>query len=607
MPEQARRARRLAAAAIVALAVLAYLPSLRNGFIWDDDRYVTDNTELRSAAGLASIWLTPGAPEHLYHQYYPLVHTTFWVEHHLWGDHAAGYHAVNVLLHALCALLAWRVLVRLRVRGAWLAAALFAVHPVHVESVAWITERKNLLSAAFALGATLAWLGFAGLDPARPSAAGRARWYGLAFGLFACALLSKTVACTLPVAFLLVLWWKRGRIRAREVAQLAPFLAAGLALGLLTASIERTSVGAAGAAWDLSLAERCLIAGRAVCFYAAKLAWPSGLTFIYPRWALDAGDARQWLFVAAVAAAIAALWAARRRIGKGPLVAALFFVLTLSPALGFVDVYPMRFSFVADHFQYLASVGPIALVAAAGASLAAARGARVVLAAAALAALGSLTWQRQAAYANEEQLWRDTLARNPACWMAHNNLGMVLVRSGREPEAVAHFEAALALNPDDEKAQCNLGTSRLKAGRVDDAIEHLQRAVRIDPGYPEARNNLGTALAHAGRPAEAFAQYEQALRLRPDYAEAHYNFALALAAAGRLDDAVAHYEDALRIEPANADAHNNLGNALAQAGRLQEALPHFERAVQLDPRSAAARANLARAQALLRAGPPRGN
>src|SRR5262245_5498833 len=217
MPELARRARRLAAAALVALTVLVYLPSLRNGFIWDDDRYVTDNAELRSAAGLASIWLTPGAPEHLYHQYYPLVHTSFWIEHHLRADHAAGYHAVNVLLHALATVLLWRVLARLRVRGAWFAAALFAVHPVHVESVAWITERKNLLSAAFALGSALAWLSFSGLDRARP-AAGRARWWLLSFALYACALLSKTVACTLPVALLLVTWWKRGRVRARDVA-----------------------------------------------------------------------------------------------------------------------------------------------------------------------------------------------------------------------------------------------------------------------------------------------------------------------------------------------------------------------------------------------------
>jgi tetratricopeptide (TPR) repeat protein len=597
-------AQRLAAAAIVVLTVLAYLPSLRNGFIWDDDQYVTENKELRSAAGLASIWLTPGAPEHSYHQYYPLVHTTFWIEYHLWQAKAAGYHLVNIALHALVAVLLWRVLTRLEVPGAWVAAAVFALHPLQVESVAWITERKNVLSAVFYLAAALAYLTFAGLDRARPAAAGRWRLYMLAFGLFVCALLSKTVTCTLPAALLLVIWWKRGRLGWRDGALLAPFVVVGAGLGMLTASIEQTSVGAVGADWNLSWADRCLIAARALWFYAGKLAWPASLTFNYPRWTIDARALWQWMFVLGGAVVVVVLWAARRRLGTGPLVAVLFFALTAAPALGFVNVYPMRFSFVADHFQYLASAGLITLAAATGAMasrLASPTGQRTgaLATVAVLGLLGIQTWRQQHVYANEETLWRDTLAKNPQAWLAHNNLGMVLVHTDREPEAIGHFEEAIRINPADEKAHCNLGAARLKAARVDEAIEQFERALQIDPGYAEAHNDLGTALVQAGRADEALAHYAEALRLKPRFAEAHYNWALALMRMGRVDDAVGHYEEALRIAPDNAEAHSNLGIALAQSDRLPEAIDQFEQALQLDPQTVGARNNLGYAHYVL--------
>ncbi len=249
---------------------------MHGGFIWDDDDYVQDNPTLRSLAGLGQIWFQPGATR----QYYPLVHTTYWLEYRLWGLDPTGYHVVNVILHALSAVVVWRILSRLQVPGAWAAAALFALHPVHVESVAWITERKNALSGAFYLSAAWAYL--------RYEAARRPRWYGAALVLFAAALLSKTVTCTLPAALLLVLWWKGQTPMRRPAVALGPFFVLAVAMSAVTVWMERHSVGAWGPEWDLSLVERGLIAGRALWFYAAKLLVPLDLAFIYLRWAIDA-------------------------------------------------------------------------------------------------------------------------------------------------------------------------------------------------------------------------------------------------------------------------------------------------------------------------------
>ncbi len=346
------KGRRAVAALVLIVATLAaYVPAMQGGFIWDDDDYVTDNAALRSLAGLAAIWLQPGAVP----QYYPLTFTSLWLDYQLWGVAPAGYHVVNVLLHGTNAVLVWLVLRRLALPGAWLAAMVFALHPVHVESVAWITERKNVLSGAFYLGALLAYLRFAGLG-APAAEAERWRSYALAVALFVCALLSKTVTCTLPAVILLLLWWKRGRVTRAEASATVPLFVVGACLALVTIWMERTHVGAQGAAWLLSPIDRALIAGRAVWFYAATLAWPHPLTFVYPRWEIDAGAWWQYLFPLAAAAVTALLFFARARIGRGPLVAVLCFGVTLAPALGFVDVYPMRYSFVADHYQYLASV-----------------------------------------------------------------------------------------------------------------------------------------------------------------------------------------------------------------------------------------------------------
>jgi tetratricopeptide (TPR) repeat protein len=516
------------AALLVLMTLAAYLPALRGGFIWDDDAYIVENQALRSWDGLRRIWVEPGATP----QYYPLTFTSFWLEHQLWEQQPFGYHLVNVLLHAANAVLLWLALRQLQVTGAWWIAAAFALHPVAVESVAWITERKNVLSGLFYLLAALTHL--------------RQR-RAVSLALFVCALLSKTATCSLPAVLLLLTWWKTGRVTKRDVAALLPFFAAGLALGLVTVWVEKHVAGATGAEWALSLGQRCLLAGRALWFYAGKLVWPVNLSFIYPRWELDTGAAWQYLFPLGVLAVLAGLW---RWASKDALVGVLFFVITLAPALGFFDVYPFRYSYVADHFQYLASIGLIAL--AAGSIRRAAPQIRLV-GVPVLLALGILTWKQTHIYRDLETLWRDTLAKNPQAWLAHYNLGVILHNRGNPLEAIGHYEQALRLKPDLAEPHYNWGNALADLGRLGEAVAQYQEALRLRPGYVDAMNNLGVALAQLGRVPEAIQQWEQVVRIAPHLAEPHNNLGKAFATQGRTAAAVAQFRIALELARQNGN------------------------------------------------------
>ncbi len=590
----------LLAAVLVVLVLAAYLPALRCGFIWDDNAYVTENRALRSPEGLGKIWLKPRTTP----QYYPMVFTSFWVEYHLWRLQPVGYHLVNVLLHAVNAVLLWRLLRRLEVAGAWWAAAMFALHPVMVESVAWVTERKNVLSCLFYLLAVLAYFRFRPLTDGKAVKARDWRFYPLVLVLFLCALLSKTVTCSLPAALVLLVWWKNGRVEKRDAVALAPLFVLGAALGFVTVWLEKYHVRASGTEWALSFAQRCLLAGRVLWFYAGKLFWPDQLTFIYPRWEIDAGAAWPYLFPLGALAVLITLWLLRSRMGKGPLVAVLFFTGTLAPALGFLDVFPFRYSYVADHFQYLASIGLIALAVGAGAAIARWAGPRgrrlgTLTAAAVLLMLGVSTGRQTHIYENLETLWRDTLAKNPSAWIAHNNLGSALERAGHLEEAMAHYELALRIKPDQAEAHYNLGLALAQEGRTRDAIAQYEQALQIKPDDAETHNNLGNALLQVGDFDQAAGHFETALRIKPDYAAAHYNLGLALVQLGRELEAIPHWEQAVRLKPDFAEAHSNLGLALAHAGRVQEAISHHEEAVRLKPDSARAENNLARLLATL--------
>ncbi|MBV8841949.1 MAG: tetratricopeptide repeat protein [Bryobacterales bacterium] len=560
---------------IFVLLVMAYLPALEGGLLWDDDAYVTP-PELQSAQGLGRIWFDLGATA----QYYPFVYSAFWIEHRIWGDATLGYHLVNIIFHTISACLILAIMRRLFLPGAWLGALIFALHPVFVESVAWITEQKNTLSGVFYLSAALLYLRF---DESR-----KRKLYFWAFTLFLLAILSKSVTATLPAALLVVLWWRHGKLDSKnDVAPLAPWLAVGIGGGIVTAWMERKFVGAEGVQFDLSFVQRLLIAGRALWFYCAKLVWPVNLMFVYPRWNIDAHAPLQYLFLAGVLIVAAGLiWMARR--WRGPLAGFLFFAGTLMPALGFLNVYPFLFSYVADHFQYLASLGVI-VPAAGGLAMA---GRRVPPAAAwagsvIVTALMLLTWSQSGAYRSAETLYRETLARNPGAWMAEGNLGSELMKiPGRTAEAVPHLQAALRLNPGLAEAHNNLGLILSDdPQRLNDAISEFQAALRSKPNYAEAHNNLGSALSDAGRREEAIGEFRKALAIRPNYAEAHNNLGSALSELpDRLPAAIAEFQAALAINPNLAEAHANFAAALARApGRLQEAIYQMELAVRLRP------------------------
>jgi protein O-mannosyl-transferase len=573
----------LKAGLILLLTLAAYLPVLQAGYIWDDDDYVTENPALADASGLRHIWLDPSATP----QYYPLVFTTFWAEYHLWGLNPTGFHVVNVLLHALAAVLLWRMLLRLRLPGAWLAAALFAAHPVAVESVAWVTERKNVLSIVFYLAAALAYWRWQTPPLAtgrrQPAAGSALRWYFIALALFVGALLSKTVACSFPAAMLLVIYWQRGRVTLKEAAPLLPFFALGLGLGWLTAHLEKTHVGAQGADWALTFGQRCLIAGRALWFYAGKLAWPANLTFIYPRWEVSTAVAWQWAFPVTALAVVAGLWAGRKRLGRGPLVAVLFFAGTLFPALGFINLYPMRYSFVADHFQYLACLGLIALAAAGLARL------PRPLSAAALClpfGLAALTWQQAHIYQDQETLWRDTLKKNPGCWMAHNNLGLILADQHKTAEAEAHYSEALRLRPGYPEALNNVGTVLLAENRLAEARDYFDRACKADPNYAESLSNLGVVQFKQGDTNAAVQTLNRALALDPDSVASLVNLSTVLSAGGRAAEAAGYLERVLQRHPGQPTARLNLGLACLVLGRTDDAVVQFKEGLRYSPRDA---------------------
>jgi Flp pilus assembly protein TadD len=540
---------------LVILTMAAYLPAWNGTPIWDDDAHLT-KPELRSLEGLARIWTQPGATQ----QYYPLVHSLFWAEHQLWGDWPPGYHLLNILLHCVSALLLVRILRRLEIPGAWLAAAIFALHPIQVESVAWISELKNMLSGVFYFGSVLVYLKF---DRTRNLAS-----YVAALALFALGLMSKTVIGTLPGAMLVIFWWKRGRLSwKQDVLPLIPFFLLGTAAGIFTAWLEQNLIGAEGSEYNYSVLERVLIAGRDIWFYLGKLFWPKDLIFVYPRWQVSQTLWWQYLYPAATLLSLAVLAWLRRR-SRAPLAAGLFFIGTLSPALGFLNVYPFRYSLVADHFQYLASVGVIALVAT-GITLLLKLGqdwrwmGGCVLCVALLGTLAILTWRQSATYTDIETLWQTTIKRNPAAWMAHDNLGTVLLKKGKWEEAAVHFRKALEIKADDVTGQANLGNVLLQNGQVDEAIAQYRKALEIKPNDAEIHYDLGGAFLHNGQVDDAIAQYQKTLEIKPGYADAYNNLGLALFQKGQLDDAIAQYQKALETNPQSPQARANLAWVLA--------------------------------------------
>jgi protein O-mannosyl-transferase len=554
------------------ITIIVYQPVWYAGFIWDDDVFLTDNPVLKQADGLYRLWFTASTPD-----YFPMTSSMLWLEWCLWGNHPLGYHLVNVLLHAFSAVLWWRVLLRLKIPGAWLAAAIFALHPVNVESVAWITERKNTLAMFFYAAVLLSYLKF--------EDTGNRRWYGFALAGFALALLSKTAVAPLPVVLLGLAWWRRGRVAWQDVRRSVPFFLLAAALALVTIWFQsHQAIGHTVVRTD-NFWSRLAGASWAVWFYLYKALLPLNLIFVYPRWQINARNVLSYVPLLLLLAALVLFWRKRQSWGKAGLFGLGYFVLMLLPILGFLDIYFMRFSLVADHWQYFAIIAPIALAAAFIRTR--------VPAVALLLVLGVLTWNQCRMYADVETLWQDTLKKNPDCWMAQNNLGRALSQERQTGEAIECFKKAIEIEPHNAEAYNNLGYALFQNGEADKAITYLQQALAIKPDFAEVENNLGAVLFQKGEVDEAMTHYQKAVAIQPDFAEAYNNMGNIFLQKGQVDEAIAQYQTAIKFNPDFADACNNLGAAFSQKGKLDEAIVQYQMAIRIEPGNAEAHNNLA--------------
>ena len=551
------------AVALLAITLLAYLPVASAGFVWNDDD-LTAILALIQQQGLSAVWFSSEA-----FNYWPMTWSSYWIEHQLLGnDPATGlpdptsYHVVNVLLHAAASLLLWRVLLRLEIPGAWLAAAVFAVHPVNVESVAWITQRKNVLAMVFYLLALCQFLEFERTNrPLRLVAAVAA---------FLLAMLSKGAVVALPLVLLLLAWWRRGRVTRKDLLCSIPFLVVAVVMSGVEIWFQQVKAIGEETIRDAGLVERLMATGPVAWFYLQKALLPIELAFVYPLWQFDTSQAAQWLPLAAGLAVLGTLiWATRKGLDRGPLAAVLYTLFCLGPVLGLVDIYYFRYSLVADHYQYVAMPGLIVLVVAAAARFAHRHTIdRVTLRVASLglvAVLGGLTWQQVDIYQTPQQLWRDTLARNPGCWLAHNQLANLVNSSQKVDDARQHYLEALRL------------------------IEHQFGADHVETA--RVHNNLGMLLGQSARvdsdPAmmlQAITHLETACRIDPDRSEYIESLAGVLKEQGQIERAIVRLRDFVARHPDAAGTWTVLADCLVAVGRGAEADEARRRSRQADPR-----------------------
>jgi Flp pilus assembly protein TadD len=574
---------------LVVLTFVTYAPVLRGGFTWDDDALITNNRIIKDPNGLRKLWFTTQARD-----YYPMTGSLYWLEWRAWGNNATGYHVLNVLLHAANAGLVWMVLRRLKIPGAWLAALIFAVHPVNVATVAWVSEQKNTLSLLFAAAAALFWLRFC--DD------GRWRWYGFSLTAFLLALLSKSAVVMLPVALLGCVWWMRGRVRWRDVWRSVPFFIISLVLGLVTVWFQYHQAMQGNLIRNDSFLARLAAAGWVPWFYLSKALLPVDLMVIYPKWQIDAGHWVSYVPGVLLVVCFLVFWWKRRTWGRPLLFGLAYFVVMLFPVMGFFDQGFYSYSLVADHWQYYSIVGVIALAIAAGNAVCRRIGRRhrhwgTVAAVAVVMAMGVGSWQRSFVYASDERLWRDNVAKNPHAWLAWLNLGLNRYWAGDPDIAVGYFEEALRIDPDVADTHSGLGIALLQLGRTQEAVLHLEQAVRIDPDDADAHNALALALLRLGRAQEAIPHFEQALRINPDDVDAHINLGNALFQGGKVSEAFSHYQQALRLDPDSPLAHEDLGVALEKLGRVPEAIEQYRQALKLNPDLTAAREAIERLRA----------
>jgi tetratricopeptide (TPR) repeat protein len=569
------------AAGLVLLTFAAHFPALDNGFIWDDDDHFTANSAMTSADGLRKIWTSLAVS-----RYYPFTLTTFWAQRRLWGLSPLPYHAVTIALHGVNAALLFVLLRKLEVRAAWVAAALWAVHPVNVESVAWITELKNTQSGAFFFLALLCFLEFEDRT--------KRLWGALSILCFAAAILSKPSAVVLPPILLLCAWWRRGRLTRGDFIHAAPFFALALAVSLLTIHEQQNQIDRVPHDWSIGFVGRFAVAGRAPWFYLWKTVWPANLMFVYPRWEINAHAPISFLPWLGTAVGAVALWRLRsRRWARACSFGLGYFVIALLPVLGFFDIFYFRYSFVADHFQYLASIGLTALVAAGAATWMPQRTAKECLAAVAIGLLGLLSWKHAQTFHDDETLWRDTLLRNPTAFLAQNNMGVLLLGRRQYADCEKYFRKAVRLKPHYLEGLTNLGLTLTALGNYAEAEQQLQEALRIQVDSWKAHYFLAHLYYLQKRPAESEREFRRAIVADPTIADSYYDLGNLLQEQHRYTEAVENYRKAIEQDSTSVNAYLALAKSLTIQGKYADAMSMFRRGLTVEPRHLVMRNELA--------------
>lgn len=599
---------------LVILVFVSYSPVINGEFIWDDDTFLTNNPIMTKPDALKRFWASTESPD-----YFPLVSTSLWLQRLLWGLDPVGYHVFNIIIHTFNAIALWFLLCKLKFRFAWMAAAIFALHPVHAESVAWITEIKNLQSTLFFFLTLICYLNF--LEKQKRG------WYIASLLLYLMALFSKTSVVMLPLILLLYHWWEDSSLKQKYITNSIPFFVFSIVFSLVTIWFQYNSAGATGKPWSVEFPERVFIAGKAVWFYFGKLLFPVDLIFIYPRWSMDLRLLNSYFPAVTLVALMIVLWVKRKGYGRPLLAGFGYFVINLFPVLGFFNIYFMRYSFVADHWQYLASPGIIVLAVwlvismldqvsslhnyssmppAPGnvfrkgllnknSQFPAIALTKVSIGFLLLFFLVVSTYNRAGVFQKSFLIWEDTLKKNPNAWMAHNNIGVELEKQNKWQEAEAHYKEAVRINPHYAPAHDNLGLMLKQKNKFDEAAVHFRNAIHEDPEFWESFNNLGYALIMLGKTDEAVTYFQQALQINPYSIEAHNNLANILDTKGKKEEARKHYWEALRINPDNAEIHNNIGTILLADKKYLEAIDHFRKAIQINPTLKTARNNLSSA------------
>jgi tetratricopeptide (TPR) repeat protein len=558
---------------------------------YDDDLYVYENAKVEDGLSLKGLaWVFTHTDCYLYH---PLTMLSLMGNYQLHGLHAGWYHFTNVLLHTASVILLFLIL-RQMTGALWrsaFVAAVFAIHPLRVESVAWVAERKDVLSAFFFMLTIGAYVRYA-----------RHPWslahYGLVMLLFALGLMCKPTVVTLPFVLLLLDYWPLHRFeQPRKLSGLIlekiPLLALAAGASVITTMTVLAAGNSIPAVGHISMASRVGNALVSYAVYLRQMVWPEGLAAPYPYSHYSPPPWEVALAGTLLASLSAVTWR-ERRTRPWLLIGWLWYLGMLAPMIGIVQASNFAH---ADRYTYLPQIGIYLavtwLAAEWGAKWHAGRAVIGGLMTAVIAMLMVCAWKQTTYWKNSETLWTHTLACTADNDVAHLNLGVDLAKKARVDEAIAHYQKALQINPRYAQAHFNLGNALRKKGSVDEEIAQYQMALQIKPNHAQARNNLGNVFDEQGRLDEAIAQFQKALQIQPDYADAHYNLGVSLRKQGRLDEAIAQYQKALQIQPGFAEAEYNLGSVFDQQGRLDEAITHYQKALQLKPAEPSVQNNLA--------------